>query len=146
MPRARSKANAVWEGSLAQGGGRVSPGSGAFDEQEVTWASRTERSAGKTSPEELIAAAHASCYAMAFSHGLSEAGHPPDRVEVSAEVTFDTDAGPKITTSELTVNARVPGIDEAQFQEIANGAKDGCPVSGALKGNVEFVLNATLES
>jgi lipoyl-dependent peroxiredoxin len=145
MPRARSKAKAVWEGSLAQGGGRVAPDSGAFAEQEVTWASRTARSAGKTSPEELIAAAHASCFAMAFSHGLSEAGHPPESVEVTAEVTFDTDEGPKITTSELTVNARVPGIDEAQFQEIANGAKDGCPVSGALKGNVEFVLNATLE-
>jgi lipoyl-dependent peroxiredoxin len=146
VPRARSKANAVWEGDLAHGGGRVAPGSGAFDEQEVTWASRTERSAGKTSPEELIAAAHASCFAMAFSHGLAQAGHTAERVEVSAEVTFDTDAGPKITTSELTVNARVPGIDEAEFQQIAEGAKEGCPVSGALKGNVEFVLNATLDS
>ena len=146
MPRARSKARAVWEGDLAHGGGRVAPGSGAFDEQDVTWASRTERSAGKTSPEELIAAAHASCFAMAFSHGLAQAGHPPEQVEVSAEVTFDTNAGPKITTSELTVNARVPGIDEAQFQEIAEGAKEGCPVSGALKGNVEFVFRATLES
>jgi osmotically inducible protein OsmC len=83
---------------------------------------------------------------MAFSHGLAQAGHAPEHVDVSAEVTFDTDAGPKITTSELTVNARVPGIDEAQFQEIAEGAKEGCPVSGALKGNVEFVLRATLES
>jgi lipoyl-dependent peroxiredoxin len=146
MPRARSKANAVWEGDLAHGGGRVAPGSGAFGEQEVTWASRTERSAGKTSPEELIAAAHASCFAMALSAGLSGAGHPPERLEVSAEVTFDTDAGPKITTSELTVNARVPGMDEADFQKAAEGAKEGCPVSGALKGNVEFVLNATLES
>ena len=146
MPAAISKANAVWQGDLAHGGGRVSPGSGAFEEQEVSWASRTSRSAGKTSPEELIAAAHAACYAMAFSHGLSQAGHQPERVEVSAEVTFDTDAGPKITTSVLTVNARVPGIDEAQFREIAEGAKDGCPVSGALKGNVELVLNATLES
>jgi lipoyl-dependent peroxiredoxin len=146
MPRARSKARAIWEGDLAPGGGRVAPDSGAFDEQEVTWASRTARSAGKTSPEELIAAAHASCFAMAFSHGLAEAGHTADRVEVTAEVTFDTDGGPKITTSELTVNAVVPGIDDATFQEIANGAKEGCPVSGALKGNVEFVLNATLES
>jgi osmotically inducible protein OsmC len=145
MPRARSKANAVWEGSLSQGGGRVTPGSGAFGEQEVTWASRTERSAGKTSPEELIAAAHASCFAMALSAGLSGGGHPPERLEVSAEVTFDTDDGPKITTSELTVHAVVPGIDEAEFQKAAEGAKEGCPVSGALKGNVEFVLNATLE-
>ena len=146
MPRARSKARAVWEGDLVHGGGRVAPDSGAFDEQEVTWASRTARSAGKTSPEELIAAAHASCFAMAFSHGLAEAGHTADRVEVTAEVTFDTDDGPRISTSELTVNAVVPGIDDPTFQEIANGAKDGCPVSGALKGNVDLVLNATLES
>jgi lipoyl-dependent peroxiredoxin len=146
MPRARSKARAVWEGDLAKGGGRVSPGSEAFGEQEVTWASRTERSAGKTSPEELIAAAHASCYAMAFSHTLAQGGHAPEQVEVTAEVTFDTDSGPKITTSELTVRARVPGIDEAAFQEAAEGAKEGCPVSGALKGNVEITLNATLES
>ena len=146
MPTARSKASATWEGDLAKGGGRVSPASGAFGDQEVTWASRTSRSAGKTSPEELIAAAHASCYAMAFSHTLAQGGHPPEWVEVSAEVTFDTDAGPKITTSELTVNARVPGIEEAAFQEAAEGAKQGCPVSGALSGNVEILLNATLES
>ena len=146
MPRARSSARAVWEGDLAKGGGRVSPESGAFGEQEVTWASRTSRSAGKTSPEELLAAAHAACFSMALSHALSEAGHPPERLEVSAEATFDTDAGPKITTMELTVRGNVPGIDESAFQEAANGAKGGCPVSGALKGNVEISLNAQLES
>ena len=146
MPTAESTANAVWEGDLAHGGGRVAPGSGAFDEQEVTWASRTSRSAGKTSPEELIAAAHAACYAMAFSHTLAEGGHSPERVEVSATATFDTDAGPKITTMDLRVRARVPGIEEAAFQEAANGAKEGCPVSGALKGNVDIRLDAALES
>jgi lipoyl-dependent peroxiredoxin len=146
MPAAESTANAVWEGDLAHGGGRVAPGSGAFPEQEVTWASRTSRSAGKTSPEELIAAAHAACYAMAFSHTLAQGGHAPEHVEVSAKATFDTDAGPKITTMDLTVRARVPGIDESAFQEAANGAKDGCPVSGALKGNVEIRLDAQLES
>jgi lipoyl-dependent peroxiredoxin len=145
MPRARSKASAVWEGSLAKGGGRVKPDSGAFPEQEVTWASRTSRSAGKTSPEELLAAAHAACFSMALSHALSEAGHEPERLEVSAEATFDTDAGPAITTMELTVRARVPGIDEAAFQQAANGAKDGCPVSGALKGNVAISLDAQLQ-
>lgn len=146
MPRARSTAHAVWEGDLAKGGGRVAPESGAFPEQEVTWASRTSRSAGKTSPEELLAAAHAACYAMALSHTLAEGGHAPERVEVSAAATFDTDAGPKVTTMELTVRARVPGIDEAAFQQAANGAKDGCPISGAIKGNVEIRLDAQLQS
>jgi osmotically inducible protein OsmC len=143
---AESTANAVWEGDLAHGGGRVAPGSGAFPEQEVTWASRTSRSAGKTSPEELIAAAHAACYAMAFSHTLAEAGHAPERVEVSATATFDVEGGPRISTMALVVRGRVPGIEDAAFQEAANGAKDGCPVSGALKGNVEITLDATLES
>jgi lipoyl-dependent peroxiredoxin len=142
---AESTANAVWEGDLAHGGGRVAPASGAFEEQEVTWASRTSRSAGKTSPEELIAAAHAACYAMAFSHTLAEAGHTPERVEVSATATFETEGGPRISTMALVVRGRVPGIDESAFQEAANGAKDGCPVSAALKGNVEITLDATLE-
>jgi lipoyl-dependent peroxiredoxin len=146
MPRARSEARATWEGDLAKGGGRVAPGSGAFSEQEVTWASRTSRSAGKTSPEELLAAAHAACYAMAFSHTLAEGGHAPERVEVSAAATFDTDDGPKVTTMELTVRAHVPGIDDAAFQEAANAAKDGCPISGALNGNVQITLDAQLES
>jgi lipoyl-dependent peroxiredoxin len=143
---AESTANAVWEGDLAHGGGRVAPASGAFDEQEVTWASRTSRSAGKTSPEELIAAAHAACFAMAFSHTLAEGGHTAERVEVSATATFDTEGGPRISTMALTVRGRVPGIDEPAFQEAANAAKDGCPVSGALKGNVDITLDATLES
>src|ERR1051325_6022658 len=142
---AESTANAVWEGDLAHGGGRVAPASGAFEKQEVTWASRTSRSAGKTSPEELIAAAHAACYAMAFSHTLAEAGHTPERVEVSATATFDVEGGPRISQMALVVRGRVPGIDESAFQEAANGAKDGCPVSGALKGNVEITLDATLE-
>jgi lipoyl-dependent peroxiredoxin len=142
---AESTANAVWEGDLAHGGGRVAPASGAFEEQEVTWASRTSRSAGKTSPEELIAAAHAACYAMAFSHTLAEGGHAPERVEVSATATFDTEGGPRISTMALVVRGRVPGLEESAFQEAANAAKDGCPVSGALKGNVEITLDATLE-
>ncbi|HKN94522.1 MAG TPA: OsmC family peroxiredoxin [Thermoleophilaceae bacterium] len=143
---AESTANAVWEGDLAHGGGRVAPGSGAFEEQEVTWASRTSRSAGKTSPEELIAAAHAACYAMAFSHTLAEGGHTPERVEASAAVTFETEGGPRISSVALTVRGRVPGIEDSAFQEAANAAKDGCPVSGALKGNVDITVDATLES
>jgi osmotically inducible protein OsmC len=142
---AESTANAVWEGDLAHGGGRVAPASGAFPEQEVTWASRTRRSAGKTSPEELIAAAHAACYAMAFSNTLADGGHTPERVEVSATATFEVEGGPRITTMDLVVRGRVPGIDESEFQEAAAAAKDGCPVSGALKGNVDIRLDATLE-
>jgi osmotically inducible protein OsmC len=142
---AESTANAVWEGDLAHGGGRVAPASGAFPEQEVTWASRTRRSAGKTSPEELIAAAHAACYAMAFSNTLADGGHTPERVEVSATATFEVEGGPRITTMDLVVRGRVPGIDESEFQQAAAAAKDGCPVSGALKGNVDIRLDATLE-
>jgi osmotically inducible protein OsmC len=142
---AESTATAVWEGDLAHGGGRVAPASGAFPEQEVTWASRTSRSAGKTSPEELIAAAHAACYAMAFSNTLAEGGHAPERVEVSATATFEVEGGPRITTMDLVVHGRVPGIGESEFQEAAAAAKDGCPVSGALKGNVDIRLDASLE-
>src|SRR3954451_10858861 len=143
---AESTATAVWEGDLAHGGGRVAPASGAFPEQEVTWASRTSRSAGKTSPEELIAAAHAACYSMAFSNALAAGGHAPERVEVSATATFEVEGGPRISTMDLVVRGRVPGIEESAFQEAAAAAKDGCPVSGALKGNVEIRLDATLES
>jgi osmotically inducible protein OsmC len=145
MPRARSKARAVWEGDLAHGGGRVSPGSGAFGEQEVTWASRTERSAGKTSPEELIAAAHAACYSMALAHGLTEAGNPPEHLDVSAKVTLDErDGAPTVTSSELTVSGQVPGIDQAAFEQAAQDAGKGCPVSRALAA-LEITVNATLQ-
>jgi osmotically inducible protein OsmC len=111
----------------------------------VTWASRTERSEGRTSPEELIAAAHASCFAMALSHGLAEGGHTAERLEVSSTVTLDAvDGGFKVTRSALTVRGVVPGLDAAGFAEAAQGAADGCPVSGALKGGVEITLDAQL--
>jgi osmotically inducible protein OsmC len=111
----------------------------------VTWASRTEAPAGRTSPEELIAAAHASCYSMAFSHGLATAGTPPESVETEATVTFaQTDDGFRVTRSALVVTATVPGITEDDFQAAAAAAKDGCPVSQALKGNVEITLEASL--
>ena len=144
---AESTANAVWEGDLAHGGGRVAPASGAFDEQEVTWASRTSRSAGKTSPEELIAAAHAACYAMAFSHALAEAGHVPEQVAVDAACQFGPveGGGFAITRIDLTVRGRVPGIDQAEFERLAGDGERGCPVSNALRGNVEIGLAVTLE-
>jgi osmotically inducible protein OsmC len=146
MADAPRRADAVWQGSLGQGSGEVSlVTSGAAGPLPVTWASRTDRSNGKTSPEELLAAAHASCYCMALSAGLGEAGTPPEELEVSATVTFkEIEGGWKTGSSQITVKGRVPGIDEATFQKAAQDAKDGCPISGALKGNVELSVVATL--
>lgn len=146
MADAPRRADAVWQGSLTQGSGEVSlTTSGSAGPLPVTWASRTERSNGKTSPEELLAAAHASCYCMALSADLGEAGTPPEKLEVSATVTFQQiEGGWKTGTSHITVKGWVPGIDEAAFKEAAEGAKDGCPISGALKGNVELSVEATL--
>lgn len=140
MAMAERRANVVWEGDLVHGAGSVTVASGALAEFPVTWASRTERSDGKTSPEELIAAAHASCFSMALSGALAEAGTPPRRLEVSALATLDaTDAGLRITTMTLEVRGRVPGLDAGGFQAAAEGAKVGCPVSNALTG-VDIVL------
>jgi osmotically inducible protein OsmC len=142
---AERRAEAIWEGSLMEGSGTItSTDSGALPELPVTWASRTESPEGRTSPEELIAAAHAACFSMALAHALAQAGNPPERLETSATVTFVPGTG--ITKSALTVLGRVPGIDGDSFEQAAEGAKEGCPVSGALKGNVEFTLDATLES
>jgi osmotically inducible protein OsmC len=140
------RADATWNGNLTEGNGVVSAStSGAFSSLPVTWRARTEASEGRTSPEELVAAAHASCFAMAFSGDLNRNGTPPDELNVSAEVTFDKLEKWTVTASRLTVRGRVPGIDAARFREIAEGAKDGCPISRALKGNVELSVEATLE-
>lgn len=145
MADAQRRADAVWEGSLAHGSGVVTLASGAAPALPVTWASRTARSEGKTSPEELVAAAHASCYCMALSHILGEKGTPPEKLEVNATVTFaEVEGGFKVASSALTVAGTVPGIDEATFNEAARAAKDGCPISGALKGNVELSVEARL--
>jgi len=136
-------ANVTWSGSLIEGGGTIeSVGSGAFGPLEVTWASRAEDSAGLTSPEELIAAAHAACFSMALSHGLAQAGTPADRLETSATLTFVPGTG--ITKSALTVRGSVPGISEAAFVEAAQDAKEGCPVSKALAAVPEITLEAAL--
>jgi osmotically inducible protein OsmC len=142
------QAEANWSGDLLGGGGAVSAStSGIFDNQAITWRARTEASEGKTSPEELLAAAHASCYAMAVSHELSQAGHAPERVDVSVVVSADkTDSGWTVQASAITMRAKVPGIDQATFAEKANAAKAGCPISRAISGNVEITLDATLES
>lgn len=144
---AESTATSTWEGDLAHGNGTVHVASGALDDFGVSWASRTERAAGTTSPEELIAAAHASCFSMALSAGLARGGTPPERLEVTATVVFDqVGEGWGITTSRLQVRGRVPGIDAAQFADAARAAGEGCPVSGALKGNVEIEVDAALDS
>ena len=140
----QSSAKTVWEGDLAHGAGVTTPDSGAFDDVDVTWSSRTSRSAGKTSPEELLAAAHASCYSMALSHELAEAGTPPDRLEATATVDFEPGEG--VRSSHIVVRGRVPGIDQDRFSEAARAAGEGCPISGALKGNLEITVDATLES
>jgi len=143
---ATRKASAVWTGDLLKGSGTVTAeSSGLFKGAGVSWAARTERSDGKTSPEELVAAAHASCFCMALSAGLGKAGTPPAKLEVSATVTFDkVGDGWKVTSSALEVRGQVPGLDAAKFQAAAEAAKDGCPISGALKGNVQLSVKATL--
>ena len=138
------RAEVTWRGDLLKGEGTItSVGSGSFGPLDVTWASRAEDPQGRTSPEELLAAAHAACYSMALSHGLAGAGSPPESLEVSATVTFVPGTG--ITRSALTVTGRVPGIDAGAFRDAAEAAKDGCPVSSALAGNVELSVEATLE-
>jgi osmotically inducible protein OsmC len=138
-----SRADATWEGDLTSGSGHVKPESGAFPELPITWASRAERQHGKTSPEELIAAAHAACYSMAFSLGLAKAGHKPERLNTRAEIEFVPGTG--ITTATLTVRGHIHGISEDEFQKLAEAAKEGCPVSQAMHGNVELRLHATLD-
>lgn len=141
---AESSATTVWEGDLEHGAGRTEPASGAFPTVDVSWASRTSRAAGKTSPEELLAAAHASCYCMAFSLELAQAGTPPDRLEATATVAFVPGEGVK--SSRIVVRGRVPGSDQEAFSAAASAAGEGCPISGALKGNVDISVDATLES
>lgn len=145
---ATRRADAIWSGDLLSGEGTVSAGtSGLFRELPVKWSSRTESAEGRTSPEELLAAAHAACFSMAFSNGLAKNGTPPTRLAVSSEVTFDkVGDGWKVTKSELRVRGTVPAIDEAKFRELAEVAKEGCPISGALKGNVALSVDARLES
>ena len=125
-------AEAVWNGSLMEGKGTMKVGSGAFS-GPYDWKGRSGDGAG-TNPEELIGAAHAGCFSMALSHQLAQAGHPPTRVHTTAKVNFEKQAeGFAITRIDLQTEAQVPGIDEAQFQKFAQGAKEGCPVSKALK-------------
>ncbi len=141
------RASVAWVGDLATGSGLLSADtSQAFDVLPVSWASRTEHADGKTSPEELLAAAHASCYSMAFSGELAKAGSPPEKLSVTSEITFDLVAGKwTVISSKLTVKGKVPGLDEAAFRSIAEAAKSGCPISRAIQGNVALSVEAKLE-
>lgn len=136
-----SKADATWRGDLMGGSGAVRVASGAFPEQALTWRARAESRDAGTSPEELIAAAHAGCFAMALSFGLAQAGHAPERLDTSARVGFQPGDG--ITGIHLTVQGRVPGLDAEGFQQAAEAAKAGCPVSKALAA-VPITLEASL--
>jgi len=143
---ATKRATAVWSGNLTEGGGSVSVDSGLFTGAGVTWKARFDEGNPATSPEEMIAAAHAACYAMALSNELSSAGFTPEKVETSATIKFGPkpEGGVKIHSSALTVQATVPGISANQFNELAEGAKVGCPVSASMAGNVEITLDAKL--
>jgi osmotically inducible protein OsmC len=143
---AERRASVTWNGDLMSGSGTIDEvGSGAFGPLDVSWAARSEEaSGGKTSPEELIAAAHAACFSMALSAGLAKAGNAPEQLRTSAVVTFVPGTG--ITKSALTVRGRVPGLDAEGFREAAEAAKKGCPVSQALAGVPEITLDADLDA
>jgi lipoyl-dependent peroxiredoxin len=137
------KANVTWRGDLMKGGGRIdNVSSGAIGSLDVSWAARSEEPGGDTSPEELIAAAHASCFSMALSNGLAKSGHAPEQLDTSATVTFQPGEG--ITKIALSVAGRVPGMDEQEFRQAAEEAKDNCPVSKALAGVPDITLDARL--
>ena len=147
MPERR--AEVTWAGNLIQGHGTItSVGSGAINDLPVSWQARTESSDGKTSPEELLAAAQAACFAMAFSSNLAKAGATPERLDVSAVCTFDRkpEGGWKVGTMRVDVRGQVPGIAAAEFERLAQETGQGCPISGALQNNVEISVNAQLDS
>ena len=149
MPLAHREATVVWEGTLGGGAGAVQAG-GALAETPVDWASTDEGADGTTSPEQLLAAAEAGCYAMTLSLALARRGHRPERLEVTAACELDRAGGGdeheyRITTLALDVRGRVPGLDAAGFEEMARHADEQCPVSAAVRGNVDVRLTASLE-
>jgi lipoyl-dependent peroxiredoxin len=138
-------ASAQWQGDLMGGSGQVSTQSGAVKNAAVKWSSRAERADGNTSPEELIAAAHASCISMALAHALAQEGHAPQQLDTEATATFDkVGDGFRMTTMRITIRGQVEGVDEDAFRQAAEGAKENCPVSQALKGNVDVSVEASL--
>jgi len=142
-----SRATATWEGDLINGHGTASVASGVFEGAGLTWKARTEGAAAHTTPEELLAASHASCFSMALAHALSQAGKPATRLETTCVVTFGPKGGGgfEVKSSRLTVKGRVPGLERAKFSEMAEGAKSGCPISAIMKNNVEMSVDTQLE-
>jgi osmotically inducible protein OsmC len=142
------RATATWSGDLLSGKGTVTAATtGIFRDQPTTWASRIGEPAGVTSPEELLATAHASCFSMACSNELAKAGTPPTVLSVQVDISADKlDAGWTVTSAAITVHGTVPGATQASFREAADKAKDGCPISRALKGNVAMSVEATLDA
>jgi osmotically inducible protein OsmC len=147
MPRVQREANVTWKGNVARGDGAISAGTGAFDELPYSLASRIERSDGKTSPEELLAAAHAACFAMSVAGELASAGSPPEHLDVTATVTLDEVEGGshRIVSSELLARARVTGIEAAEFERLAEAASEGCPLSKLIEASAKVTVNARLE-
>jgi osmotically inducible protein OsmC len=148
MATAVRRARALWEGSLTEGSGELEFASSGIGKYPVTWASRVEQPDGRTSPEELLAASHAACYAMAFSFALGGAGNPPERLDVTATVSLDPKegGGVEVTSSALEVRGVVPGLDQAAFQAAAEQAEKACPISNALRNNLRITVRATLDS
>jgi osmotically inducible protein OsmC len=148
MPMAERRAESIWEGNLTEGKGRLSVGTGVLSDQPVTWAARTEDPAGMTSPEELLAAAHAACYSMALSATLARNNTPPTRLHVTATCALDPKegGGVRVSTMDLHVRGVVPGLDQSGFEELARQGEQGCPISNAIRNNVDIRLKAELES
>jgi osmotically inducible protein OsmC len=145
MVMAERRAEVTWRGDLTSGEGTFTVGSGALGTQSVSWPARTEKPDGKTSPEELIAAAHASCFSMALSNILAKQDTPPEQLDVTAVCTLDrVEGAARITKMDLNVRGQVPDVDQAAFEKAAKQAKDGCPVSNALMNNVELSVTAEL--
>jgi osmotically inducible protein OsmC len=142
------RATATWSGDLLSGNGTVTAATtGVFRDLPTTWASRIGEPEGVTSPEELLATAHASCFSMACSNELAKAGTPPTALSVQVDISADKlDAGWTVTSAVITVHGTVPGATQASFREAADKAKDGCPISRALKGNVAMSVEATLDA
>jgi lipoyl-dependent peroxiredoxin len=142
-----SRATATWEGDLINGHGTASAASGVFKNADLSWKARTEGAAAHTTPEELLAASHAGCFSMALSHALAQAGKPATKLETTCVVTFGpkNGGGFEVKSSRLTVKGRVPGLEAAKFSELAEGAKNGCPISGIMKNNVEMSVDAQLD-
>jgi lipoyl-dependent peroxiredoxin len=141
-----SRATATWEGDLINGHGTASAASGVLKNAGLTWKARTEGAAADTTPEELLAASHAGCFSMALSHALAQAGKPATKLETTCVVTFGPKSGGgfEVKSSKLTVKGRVPGLEAAKFSELAEGAKNGCPISAIMKNNVEMAVDAQL--